>query len=77
MIRVQNAFLTCAATASPSARREIVNQICKQIWNAAMQVGPCRAAIDAANVTQHVTAITLASNKDPESKHTIWAKHQY
>jgi len=58
-------FFTCPATANPSASRDDVSQICKQTWNAAICVVPNRAANDAANVTQNVTAITLASNQNP------------
>ncbi|KAL6012233.1 hypothetical protein ACLOJK_002711 [Asimina triloba] len=56
--------LTWAVTINPSARRDVVNQICKQTWNAAMQTEPSRAIIHAARVTQTVAAITLEnSNK--------------
>jgi hypothetical protein len=58
-------LMTCPAKANPSAISEEANQICKQIWNAAIGVGPSRAAIDADNVTQHVAAITLVSNRKP------------
>lgn len=57
--------LTWPAKANPSARSEQANQVCKQIWNAAIGVEPSRAAIDADSVTQNVAAITRASNKKP------------
>jgi len=57
--------LTWPATASPSARRDVASQTWEQIWNAAMAVGPWRAASDAASVTQNVTATTLASRRNP------------
>ena len=56
---------TWPATASPSARRDVASQICKQTWNAAMDVEPWRAASDAARVTQNVTATTLINNRKP------------
>jgi hypothetical protein len=56
---------TCPATAKPSARSDDVNQTCKQIWNAAMGVGPCLAANAAAKVTQDVTAMTLVNIRKP------------
>lgn len=65
------AFLTCPATANPSARRDVASQTCRQIWNAAIGIEPCLAAIDAASVTQKVTATTLASNRKPETKQGI------
>lgn len=58
--------LTCPATANPSARRDVANQSCKQTWKAAIEVGPWRAANDAASVTQNVTAITRANSRNPE-----------
>jgi hypothetical protein len=56
---LNNEFLTCPATANPSASKEVAIQICKQIWNAAIVVDPCLAARDAENVTQNVTAVTF------------------
>lgn len=56
---------TCPATAKPSARSDDVNQTCKQIWNAAMGVGPCLAANAAAKVTHDVTAMTLVNIRKP------------
>ena len=61
----KKAFPTCPAIAKPSARSDDVNQTCKQIWNAAIGVGPSLAANDAAKVTQDVTAITLDSIRKP------------
>ena len=61
----KKSFLTCPATANPSARSDVVNQTCKQTWNAAMGVGPKRAAIDAARVTQNVAAMTLINSRKP------------
>ena len=61
MVKLQ----TCPATAKPSAKSEVASQTCKQTWNAAIVVEPCLAAIEAANVTQNVTAITLINNKKP------------
>lgn len=58
--------LTCPATANPSASKEAASQTCKQIWNAAMDVDPSLAAMDAARVTQNVAAITLNSNRNPD-----------
>jgi len=66
----QKGSLTWPAKANPSARSEQANQVCKQIWNAAIGVEPSRAAIDADSVTQHVAAITRASNKKPR----VWKK---
>ena len=66
----KNKYLTCPATAKPSASKEVASQICRQTWNAAIDVDPCLAAKDAAMVTQNVTAITLTSNIDPKSKHS-------
>jgi hypothetical protein len=43
----------------------VASQTWEQIWNAAMAVGPWRAASDAASVTQNVTATTLASRRNP------------
>lgn len=60
-------FVTCPATASPSARRDEASQTCKQIWKAAIGIDPWRAAIDADRVTQNVTAMTRASNRNPET----------
>jgi hypothetical protein len=65
-MRLLEGNLTCPATANPSARREVASQSWQQIWKPAMMVGPCRAARDAARVTQNVTATTLASNRNPE-----------
>jgi hypothetical protein len=62
-------FFTCPATAKPSARREDVNQTCKQIWNAAIVVEPNRVALDAAKVTQIVAATTRANSRKPASQH--------
>lgn len=69
------------ATANSSTRRDVANQTCRQIWKAAIGVGPWRVANDAAIVTQDVTAITLASNKNPdfqkencETKSRTWPK---
>lgn len=59
-------YITWPATAKPSARRDTVNQTCKQTWNAAISVGPNLAANDAANVTQNVTAMTLINNRNPD-----------
>lgn len=56
------------ATAKPSARREEVSQTCRQVWNAAIGIGPNLDANDAAKVTQNVTAITFANNKPPAHK---------
>ena len=42
-----------------------MSQTCRHIWNAAMGVGPNRAANEAAKVTQIVTAITLVSKREP------------
>jgi hypothetical protein len=67
-MRLLEGNLTCPATANPSARREVASQSWQQIWKPAMMVGPCRAARDAARVTQNVTATTLASNRNPEKK---------
>lgn len=61
-------YQTCPATASPSARSDVANQTCKQTWNAAIDVGPCRAASDADSVTQNVTAMTLINNRKPGLK---------
>lgn len=58
-------YLTCPATARPSARRDTANQTCRQTWNAAMDVDPWCAANDAASVTQNVTAMTLMNNRKP------------
>lgn len=62
----KNGSQTWPAKANPSARSEEANQICRQIWNAAIGVAPNRAAIDADSVTQHVAAITLASSRKPK-----------
>lgn len=62
--------LTCPATANPSASKEAASQTCKQIWNAAMDVDPSLAAMDAARVTQNVAAITLNNNRNPDSSST-------
>lgn len=62
-------FITCPATAKPSASKEVASQTCKQTWNAAIDVEPCLAANDAASVTQDVEAMTLINNKDPEFNH--------
>lgn len=59
------ASMACPAKANPSARSEQANQVCKQIWNAAIGVEPSRATIEADSVTQHVVAITRASNRKP------------
>jgi len=67
--------LTWPATASPSARRDVASQTWEQIWNAAMAVGPWRAASDAAIVTQNVTATTLPSRRNPAFKHVLEHKH--
>lgn len=67
-------FFTCPATAKPSDNKEDVIQTCKQVWNAAMGVGPSLAANDAARVTQKVTATTLASNKPPAPIHSKFNK---
>lgn len=64
--RETKSSLTCPAKANPSARSEQANQVCKQIWNAAIGVEPSREAIDADSVTQNVAAITRASNRRPE-----------
>lgn len=45
----------------------MASQTWEQIWKAAMAVGPCRAAIEAAIVTQNVTATTLARRRNPTS----------
>jgi hypothetical protein len=66
--------ITCPETAKPSERRDDVNQTCKHVWNAAMGVGPSRAAKDAAKVTQNVTATTLANNRPPVSKNNNYFK---
>lgn len=58
-------MLTCPATAKPSARRDVANQTCKQTWKAAIDVDPCRAASEAARVTQNVTATTLTNRRKP------------
>lgn len=63
---IGRSYITWPATANPSARRDVVNQTCKQTWNAAISVGPNLAANDAANVTQNVTAMTLINNRNPE-----------
>lgn len=60
-----NWYLTCPATASPSASKELASQICRQTWNAAIEVVPCLAANDAAKVTQNVTANTLINKRNP------------
>lgn len=65
---IKNLFLTCPATANPSASKEVAIQICKQIWNAAIVVVPCLAASDADKVTQNVTAVTLTNNRNPTTK---------
>jgi hypothetical protein len=65
----KNVHLTCPATANPSASKEVASQICRQTWNAAIDVVPCLAANDAARVTQNVTAMTLTNNINPVSKH--------
>ena len=62
-------YVTCPATAKPSARREDVIQTCRHIWNAAIGVEPSRAANDAAKVTQNVAAITLPSSSTPRPNH--------
>jgi hypothetical protein len=67
-MRLGHGNLTCPATASPSARRDVASQSWQQIWKAAMMVGPWRAANDDASVTQKVTATTLASSRNPEKK---------
>ena len=64
-------FVTCPATASPSARRDEANQTCKQIWKAAIGIDPWRAAMDADRVTQKVAAITRASKRKPETKYSL------
>lgn len=58
-------WCTCTATAKPSARRDDVNQTCKQGWNAAIGIGPNLAANEAAKVMQNVTAITLVIKRPP------------
>ena len=58
-------FYTCTTTTNPSARREDVTHTCKQVWNAAIGIGPNLAANEAAKVWQNVTAITLANNRPP------------
>lgn len=82
-MKKQNHFLTCPATANPSARRDVANQTCKQTWNAAIDADPCRAANDAERVTQNVTATTLINNKSPGGRvqntkdvKTFWLKHK-
>lgn len=62
--------------AKPSASSDEVNQTCKQTWNAAIGVEPCRAAREAASVTQNVAAMTRASNQNPAEKfHEHYNKH--
>lgn len=61
---------TCPATAKPSARRDEVNQTCKQIWKAAIGIEPSVAALEAARVTHIVTAITLVNSQKPVPKIT-------
>jgi len=70
-------FSTCPATASPSARREVANQSCKQIWNAAIGVGPWCAASDAPSVVQNVTDITLVRSRNPVSQNIPVSPRSY
>jgi len=42
-----------------------VSHTCKQVWKAAIGIGPNLAANEAAKVWQNVTATTLANRRPP------------
>ncbi len=56
---------TWPARASESERRDVANQICMQIWWAAMDMVPCLAAMDVANVKTMRRAIVRPIKSPP------------